>query len=129
MGSPEREPVVYCHFHWTRLRGVTHAPREGDVMIVRSRDDIYRMTDLKGKKIGLSKSLNTIKTNWWRIQEEQGIELMLRLNGMTRKDVEIVEFPYSDDWYDKPEMRVRLWKTPLSFGSGVTTSTTWPSAR
>ena len=70
MGSPEREPVVYCHFQWTRLRGVTHAPREGGVMIVQSRDDIYRMTDLKGKKIGLSKSLNTIKTTWWRIQEE-----------------------------------------------------------
>ena len=29
---------------------------------------------------------------------------MLRLNGMTRDDVEIVEFPYPDDWYDKPEM-------------------------
>jgi ABC-type nitrate/sulfonate/bicarbonate transport system substrate-binding protein len=73
-------------------------------MMVRARDDIYRMTDLKGKKIGLSKSLNTIKNDWWRIQEEQGIELMLRLNGMTRTDVNIVEFPYADDWYDKPEM-------------------------
>ena len=65
---------------------------------------IYRMKDLKGKKIGLSKSLNTIKNDWWRIQEEQGIELMLMLNDMTRDDVEIVEFPYPDDWYDKPEM-------------------------
>ena len=26
------------------------------------------------------------------------------LNDMTRDDVEIVEFPYPDDWYDKPEM-------------------------
>jgi hypothetical protein len=42
---------------------------------VRARDDIYRMSDLKGKKIGLSKSLNTIKMDWWRFQEEQGIEL------------------------------------------------------
>ena len=73
-------------------------------MMVRSRDDIYRMADLKGKKIGLSRSQNTIKTDWWGIQEEQGIELMLRLNGMTRDDVQIVEFPYPDDWYDKPEM-------------------------
>ncbi len=63
-----------------------------------------RMTDLKGRKIGLSKSLNVIKNDWWRFQEEQGIELMLRVNGMTRKDVEIVDFPYPDDWYDKPEM-------------------------
>ena len=73
-------------------------------MLVRARDDIYRMTELQGKKIGLTKSLNTIKNDWWRIQEEQGIELMLRLNGMTRDDVEIVEFPYPDDWYDNPEM-------------------------
>jgi ABC-type nitrate/sulfonate/bicarbonate transport system substrate-binding protein len=73
-------------------------------MIVRSRDDIYLMKDLKGKKIGLSKSLNKIKNDWWRIQEEQGIELMLRMNGMTRKDVEIVEFPYADDWYNDPKM-------------------------
>jgi len=94
---------VHADIRRTRLLGVTHV-YEGGVMMVRSRDDIYRMSDLKGKKIGLSKSLNTIKNDWWRIQEEQGIELMLRMNGMTRKDVEIVEFPYPDDWYDKPEM-------------------------
>jgi ABC-type nitrate/sulfonate/bicarbonate transport system substrate-binding protein len=73
-------------------------------MLVRARDPIVTMADLKGKKIGLTKSLNTIKNDWWRIQEEAGIELMLRVNGMSRGDVEIVEFPYPDDWYDKPEM-------------------------
>ena len=73
-------------------------------MMVRARDPIYKMSHLKGKKIGLSKSLNVIKNDWWRVQEEHGIELMLMLNDMTRDDVEIVEFPYPDDWYDKPEM-------------------------
>ena len=99
-------PPIHVHADLRRtvLLGVTHAPREGGCMMVRARDDIYRMKDLKGKKIGLSKSLNTIKNDWWRIQEEQGIELMLRMNDMTRKDVQIVEFPYPDDWYDKPEM-------------------------
>ena len=87
----------------TRLIGTTHV-YEGGVMLVRARDAIYRMKDLKGKKIGLSKSLNVIKNDWWRIQEEQGIELMLMLNDMTRDDVEIVEFPYPDDWYDNPAM-------------------------
>jgi ABC-type nitrate/sulfonate/bicarbonate transport system substrate-binding protein len=29
---------------------------------------------------------------------------MLRLNDMTRDDVEIVDFPYPDDWYDDPKM-------------------------
>ena len=87
----------------TRLLGATQV-YEGGAMLVRSRDDIFRMEDLRGKKIGLTKSLNTIKNDWWRIQEHAGIELMLRVNGMTMDDVEIVEFPYPDDWYDKPEM-------------------------
>jgi ABC-type nitrate/sulfonate/bicarbonate transport system substrate-binding protein len=103
---------VQADIRRTRLLGLTHAPREGGVMMVRSRDDIYRMADLKGKKIGLSRSQNTIKTDWWGIQEEQGIELMLRMNGMTRKDVQIVEFPYPDDWYDKPEMMGPLMENP-----------------
>jgi ABC-type nitrate/sulfonate/bicarbonate transport system substrate-binding protein len=88
---------------------VTHVPYEGGAMMVRSRDKIFRMKDLKGKKIGLSKSLNTIKNDWWRIQEEQGIELMLMMNDMTHADVQIVEFPYADDWYDKPEMLEPLY--------------------
>jgi ABC-type nitrate/sulfonate/bicarbonate transport system substrate-binding protein len=99
-------PPIHVHadIRRTKLLGVTHAPHEGGVMMVRSRDDIYTMKELKGKKIGLSRSQNKIKTDWWGIQEEQGIELMLRLNGMTRDDVQIVEFPYPDDWYDVPEM-------------------------
>ncbi len=95
---------VHADIRRTRLLGVTHVPREGGVLLVRAKDDIYRVADLKGKKIGLSKSMNRIKNDWWRIQEEQGIELMLRMNGMTRDDVEIVEFPYADDWYNNPEM-------------------------
>ena len=88
----------------TCLLGVTQMPAEGGVMMVRAKDDIYRMSDLKGKKIGLSKSMNKIKDDWWRIQEHQGIELMLRINGMTMDDIELVEFPYADDWYNDPKM-------------------------
>lgn len=99
-------PPVHVHadVRRTKLLGATHAPHEGGAMMVRSRDDIYKMSDLRGKKIGLTKSMNTIKNDWWRIQEHQGIELMLRMNDMTMDDVEIVEFPYPDDWYDNPEM-------------------------
>jgi ABC-type nitrate/sulfonate/bicarbonate transport system substrate-binding protein len=99
-------PPVHVHadIRRTRLLGVTHAPHEGGCMIVRSRDNIYLMKDLKGKKIGLSKSLNKIKTDWWRIQEHQGIKLMLWMNGMTMEDVQIVEFRYADDWYNDPKM-------------------------
>jgi len=87
----------------TRLLGATWV-YEGGCMAVRVDDPIYRMKDLKGKRIGLSKSLNTIKNDWWRIQEHMGILNMLTLNDMTMDDVQIVEFPYPDDWYDDPKM-------------------------
>ena len=98
-------PPIHVHadIRRTRLLGATWV-YEGGCMQVRAGDPIYRMKDLKGKKIGLSKSLNTIKNDWWRIQEHMGITSMLRLNDMTMNDVKIVEFPYADDWYDDPKM-------------------------
>ena len=92
----------------TRMLGLTHVPYEGGCMLIRAGDDIFKMSDLKGKKIGITKSLNTLKNDWWRIQEHQGILAMLRINGMTVKDVDLVEFPYPDDWYDNPEMLVPM---------------------
>jgi len=94
---------VHADIRRTVLLGATQV-YEGGCMMVRAQDDIFHMRELKGKKVGLSKSLNTIKMDWWRFQEEYGIEMMLRVNGMSRKDVEIVEFPYPDDWYDDPKM-------------------------
>lgn len=88
----------------TKLIGLNHVPFEGGCLMVRAKDPIYRLQDLKGKRIGVSKSLNTIKNDWWRTQEEQGIELMFKVNGMSWSDFERVDFPYPDDWYDKPEM-------------------------
>ena len=95
--------AVNADIRRTRLLGATQV-YEGGCIMVRARDDIFRIEELKGKKVGLTKSLNTIKNDWWRIQEHAGIELALRLHGMTMDDVELVEFPYPDDWYDKPEM-------------------------
>jgi ABC-type nitrate/sulfonate/bicarbonate transport system substrate-binding protein len=103
-------PPIHVHadLRRTKLLGATHVPREGGCLLVRRKDDIYRMPDLKGKKIGITKSLNTIKNDWWRIQEHQGILLMLRMNGMTENDVKLVDFPYPDDWYDDPKMLVPI---------------------
>ena len=99
-------PPVHVHadIRRTRLLGVTHAPHEGGCLMVRAKDKIFRMKDLKGRKIGLSKSMNRIKNDWWRIQEHQGIEMMLMMNDMTMKDIQLVEFPYADDWYNNPAM-------------------------
>ena len=95
---------VNADYRRTRMLGLTHVPYEGGCMMVRAKDNLFRMSDLKGKKIGITKSLNTLKNDWWRIQEHQGILSMLRMNGMTEKDVKLVDFPYPDDWYDDPDM-------------------------
>jgi ABC-type nitrate/sulfonate/bicarbonate transport system substrate-binding protein len=87
----------------TKLLGATWV-HEGGCMAVRAGEPVYRMQDLKGKKIALSKSENTLKNDWWRIQEHMGILSMLMMNDMTIDDVEIVEFPYPDDWYNDPKM-------------------------
>ena len=100
---------VNADYRRTRMLGLTHVPWEGGCMMVRAGDEIFRMSDLKGKKIGITRSLNTLKNDWWRIQEHQAILLMLRMNGMTEKDVQLVDFPYPDDWYDDPKMLVPLY--------------------
>ena len=111
-------PPVHVHadMRRTRLLGATWV-YEGGCMMVRARDPIYRMQDLKGKKVGLSKSLNTTKNDWWRINEHMGIESMLRINDMTMEDIEIVEFPYPDDWYDDPKMLEPLINPTDLFGA------------
>ena len=95
---------VNADYRRTRMLGLTHVPFEGGCLMVRAKDNLFRMSDLKGKKIGITRSLNTLKNDWWRIQEHQGILLMLQMNGMTEKDVKLVDFPYPDDWYDDPAM-------------------------
>ncbi len=104
-------PPIHVHadYRRTRMLGLTHVPWEGGCLMVRARDNLFRMSDLKGKKIGITKSLNTLKNDWWRIQEHQAILLMLKMNGMTEKDIQLVDFPYPDDWYDNPEMLVPLY--------------------
>ena len=106
-------PPIHVHADMRRtvLLGATWV-YEGGVMQVRARDKIFRVQDLKGKKVGLTKSLNTIKNDRWRIQEHMGITNMLMLNDMTMDDIELVEFPYPDDWYDKPEMLVVPMNNP-----------------
>jgi ABC-type nitrate/sulfonate/bicarbonate transport system substrate-binding protein len=104
-------PPIHVHadYRRTRMLGLTHVPYEGGCLLVRAKDNIFTMADLKGKKIGITKSLNTLKNDWWRIQEHQGILAMLRMNGMTEKDVNLVDFPYPDDWYDDPKMLEPLY--------------------
>jgi ABC-type nitrate/sulfonate/bicarbonate transport system substrate-binding protein len=78
---------------------------EGGGMLVRANDGLGGVRDLAGRRIGLSRSLNTNKADYRRITDERGVEVILELHGMSREDVELVDCPRADDWYDKPEAR------------------------
>ena len=121
---------VQADIRRTRLLGVTHAPREGGCMMVRSRDDIYRMIDLKGKKIGLSQE-----------PEHHQERLVAHPGGAGHR----ADAP--DERHDprrRPDRRVPLpgrlvrqarddgpadGERRRSCGSSATTSATWPSGR
>jgi ABC-type nitrate/sulfonate/bicarbonate transport system substrate-binding protein len=77
---------------------------EGGGMLVRAHDGIRRVADLAGRRVGLSRSLNATKVDYRRITEERGLELILRLHGMRRDSLDIVDCPFADDWYEGPGM-------------------------
>jgi ABC-type nitrate/sulfonate/bicarbonate transport system substrate-binding protein len=77
---------------------------EGGGMLVRADDGIESMADLSGRRVGLSRSLNTAKVDYRRITEERGLELLLRLHDMRRDDLEIVDRPFPDDRYEGQTM-------------------------
>jgi hypothetical protein len=83
-------------------------------MLVCIGDDRRRMTDLRGRKTGLSKSLDS---DCRRVAGEGGIELALYLNGMTRDDVGIVDRPFADDRCKAPDMAAPI-KRGLTLSHG-----------
>jgi ABC-type nitrate/sulfonate/bicarbonate transport system substrate-binding protein len=77
---------------------------EGGGMLVRADDDIHRVADLAGRRVGLSRSLNAAKVDYRRVTEERGLELVLRLQGVRHDDLRIVDCPFPDDWYEGQRM-------------------------
>jgi ABC-type nitrate/sulfonate/bicarbonate transport system substrate-binding protein len=77
---------------------------EGGGMLVRADDDARCLADLAGRTVGLSRSLNSTKVDYRRVTEAQGIDLLLRLNGMREDSLRIVDCPYADDWYEGAAM-------------------------
>ncbi|MEC5397361.1 ABC transporter substrate-binding protein [Uliginosibacterium sp. H1] len=69
----------------------TTAAVTGGQILVRSDSGIHRVGDLKGRRIGLTRSLATEKIDFVRGTAERGIELALAVNGLTRNDVQIVD--------------------------------------
>ena len=66
-------PPIHVHadYRRTRMLGLTHVPYEGGCLMVRAKDNLYRMSDLKGKRSVLPRASTTLKNDWWRIQEHR----------------------------------------------------------
>ncbi|MBE2213941.1 MAG: ABC transporter substrate-binding protein [Opitutaceae bacterium] len=80
----------------TRLIGLTWSPAGGRIL-VRADSGLHRVADLKGRKIGLSKSQNAEKVDWWRGTSERSIEVALGLSGLSRADVQIQDVAHPDN--------------------------------
>jgi ABC-type nitrate/sulfonate/bicarbonate transport system substrate-binding protein len=76
----------------TTLIGLTWVRNgAGGQILVNANSGIRKVAGLKGRRIGLYRSLNTDKVDFRRATAERGILLALELSGLSRKDVQIVD--------------------------------------
>lgn len=92
----------------TTLLGLT-ASHHGGQILVRADADIASVADLKGRRFGISKSLNTGKVDWWRATSERGILVALRLAGLSRADVELIDVTHEDKGFGHASRPSELW--------------------
>ena len=93
----------------TKLIGLTGTQTGGQIL-VRAQADIWRVADLKGRKIGLNRSLNQAKIDFVRGTAERGILVALALAGLKRSEVQIVDLDDADDHRFAPASKPsELW--------------------
>jgi ABC-type nitrate/sulfonate/bicarbonate transport system substrate-binding protein len=106
-------PTIWARADLTKttLVGLT-ATQSGGQILVRSDASIYRVADLRGRRIGLSKSPDTDRIDFSRATAESGIALALAVSGLIKTDVELVDILQSHDLPTlQPAARpVELWR-------------------
>lgn len=96
-------PAVWAHADLTPtvLVGLTQAQPAGKV-IVRADADLYRLEDLKGRRVALYRSLKTEKIDHRRATTEHGWLAALALAGLKRADVAWVDIDDADAHQETP---------------------------
>jgi ABC-type nitrate/sulfonate/bicarbonate transport system substrate-binding protein len=102
----------------TKLVGLTAAPFGGHV-VVRAKSGLHRVEDLAGRRIGLPRSLNAEKVDWWRASAHRALVEALALHGLTAKDVQFEDVADPDvhvsGQFKRPS---QVWEArKLSFGN------------
>ena len=75
----------------------TTATQSGGQIVVRADADLYRIDDLRGKRIGLSISANPERIDFSRAAAHFGLHQALKLGGLNLADVEIVNIAQAAD--------------------------------
>lgn len=90
-------PAIHAHAEVRRtvLLGLTQAQPAGKIL-VRADSDIYRVGDLKGRRIGLYRSTNAEKIDHRRATSHRGILVTLAVHGLKLSDVAIVDVTDAD---------------------------------
>lgn len=88
----------------TRLVATLAPTPAGGQIVVRADSGLYRVADLKGKRIGIPKGRNSIKLDFQRVPAHRGVINALALNGVAEKDVTLVDVEHDDFAVEKPSV-------------------------
>lgn len=75
----------------------TTTTQSGGQIVVRADSDLYRIDDLRGKRVGLSVSSNPERIDFSRAAAHFGLHQALKLGGLGLGDVEIVDIAQAAD--------------------------------
>lgn len=118
-------PTIHARADLTRTHLVASTfSQSGGVIIARADAGIHSVADLKGHRIGLSRSLNKDKIDFTRVTAQRGILLALQLAGLSEKDVSIIDFDDPDTPHFTPAQRpAEFWQqhtsTPQTAGADL----------
>jgi len=70
--------------------------QSGGQIVVRVGSGLRRVADLRGRRVGLTRSLNAEKIDFARATSERNLEVALEQAGLGRNDVEWVDLPEED---------------------------------
>jgi ABC-type nitrate/sulfonate/bicarbonate transport system substrate-binding protein len=99
----------------TVLLGTTNI-NQGGAVVVRVDSGIHTVQQLLGRRLGVSKSLDPRRVDWWRANSLRSLQLALDLAGVARDSVEFVDVPHAAQ---RPNVEVRS-KEERTLGLGFT---------